>query len=314
MNKLLRSIFLFLNFSLQVVLIFGFNGTCRGGELTGLTVKNINDDGKELRVNIPNTKTKKPKEYIICDQFASIVREYIKLRPSNAKTDRLFLQWRSGKCVNQVMGKHSIANIPKEVAKYLNLPEPLKFTGHSFRRTSASVAVDEGLTMDEIKRIGPWESTKVAEKYVQASLARKRKVAKMFSNAINLPSSSTIGVAGTDIDGTNRNNMEPVASSSQFAIPVADETVFDMNPPTTSVASQVSISGVGVAGSDKIDSRKIVAPMSINFGPSSELTVSSGEKTLTMSGSSKSVETDGKGNVIFHFAGECNNFTIINMK
>lgn len=293
------------------MLIFGLNGTCRIGELTDLTVKNVKDDGKELRVNIPNTKTKKSKEYIICDRFADIVREYIKLRPLNAKTDRLFLQWRNGKMVNQVMGKHSIAKIPKEVAKYLNLPEPSTFTGHSYRRTSTTVAVDEGCSMDEIKRIGPWESTKVAERYVQDSLARKRKVAKMFSNAINLP--STVSVAGSD--GTSHNNVEPVATSLQFAIPVADDTAVDLNPIITSVASssQVSISGVGGAGSDKVDSQKIMTPMSINVG-SSEITVSSGEKTFTISGSGESVETYGKGNVIFHFAGECKNFTVLNMK
>ena len=135
------------------MLIFGLNRTLRGIELTELTIKNVFDDGKELRVKIPKTqtKTKKKKDYIICDEFANIVREYMKLRPSNAKTDRLFLQWRNGKCVNQVMGKNSIAKIPKEMAKYLNLPDPSSYTGHSYRRTSTTVAVDAGCSMDEIK-------------------------------------------------------------------------------------------------------------------------------------------------------------------
>lgn len=59
------------------MLIFGLNGTCRGSELTDLTVEDVKDDGKEFRVKIPNSKTKKSKEYIISDEFASIVREYI---------------------------------------------------------------------------------------------------------------------------------------------------------------------------------------------------------------------------------------------
>lgn len=116
-------------------MIFGLNGSLRGAELTDLTVKNVKDDGKELRVSIPKSKTKKPKEYIICGEFANIVREYMKFRPSNTKSDRFFLQWRNGKCTRQVMGKHSIAKIPKEAAAYLNLPEPSTYTGHSYRRT-----------------------------------------------------------------------------------------------------------------------------------------------------------------------------------
>lgn len=51
------------------MLIFGVNGTCRGGELTNLTVKDIKDDGKEVKVKIPDTKTKVSTEYIICHEF-----------------------------------------------------------------------------------------------------------------------------------------------------------------------------------------------------------------------------------------------------
>ncbi|KAG4067645.1 hypothetical protein HA402_005417 [Bradysia odoriphaga] len=85
---------------------------------------NVTDDGKEISVHIPLTMTKtiEQKDYIICGEMAKIILEYLKLRPKNVKTERLLMQYWKGKCVNQVMGKHSIANIPKQIATFLKLP------------------------------------------------------------------------------------------------------------------------------------------------------------------------------------------------
>lgn len=127
--------------------------------------------------------------YVVGDEMAKMIREYLKMRPSNAKTNRLFLQWRKGKCVNQVMGKHSIAKIPKEVATFLKLPEPQTYTGHSYRRSGATMAADAGFSITELKRLGGWKSDKVCEGYIQESLGYKRKMSKKICDAINLPKS-----------------------------------------------------------------------------------------------------------------------------
>ncbi|KAG4075798.1 hypothetical protein HA402_003624 [Bradysia odoriphaga] len=59
---------------MKVVMIFGLCGGCRGDELTNLTVANVKDDGKEVIVKIPDTKTKVDKLYVVGNDFAKIIR------------------------------------------------------------------------------------------------------------------------------------------------------------------------------------------------------------------------------------------------
>lgn len=167
----------------QVILIFGIVGVCRGNELTSLTVGNVKDDGNEISIHIPETKTKVIKEYIIAAEMAKIIRKYTKLRPVNAKTDRLFVQYRHGKCVNQVIGKHTIAKVPKEIATFLKLPDPKLYTGHSFRHTGTTIAADAGAGMEDLMRLG--------EQYIRKSKTNMRKLGNLVSGAINLPKSSS---------------------------------------------------------------------------------------------------------------------------
>lgn len=156
----------------------------------------MKDDGKEISVYIPMSKTKEARDYIICGEMSKVIRDYVKLRPTNAKTDRMFMQYRKGKCVNQVMGKHSIAKIPKEVAAFLKLPEPKLYTGHSFRRTSTTIAADAGASFEDLMRLGPWKSISVCQRYIQDSKTRKRKMANLIGGANDLPSTSSVNNNG----------------------------------------------------------------------------------------------------------------------
>lgn len=177
---------------------------CRGAELTSLTVANINDDGNEITVYLPWTKTKVTKEYIIGGEMAKIIRNYVKLRPKHAKTDRFFVQYRGGKCVNQVIGKHTIAKIPKDIAKFLKLPQENLYTGHSYRHTGTTIAADNGATLEELMRLGPWKSVSVCENYIRKSKAHKRKVGNLIAGAINLPP-TTDGGTNSIGSGTEKN-------------------------------------------------------------------------------------------------------------
>lgn len=56
--------------------------------------------------------------------------------------------------------------MPKEVAKYLNLQNPEQYTGHCYRRTSATMLVNAGGDITSLKRHGGWKSTEVAEGYI----------------------------------------------------------------------------------------------------------------------------------------------------
>lgn len=51
----------------------------------------------------------------------------------------------------------------KKNANYLNLPDTDRYTGHSFRRTSATILIDAGANIITLKLHEGWKSTAVAK-------------------------------------------------------------------------------------------------------------------------------------------------------
>jgi hypothetical protein len=85
----------------------------------------------------------------------------------------LFLGYRNSKCGVQRVGIHTIGGMPKQ--------DPDKYTGHSFRRTSAMPLANTGADLAVLKRQGAWKSSSVAEKYIDF-LESKNKIARMVLN------------------------------------------------------------------------------------------------------------------------------------
>ncbi|XP_024876295.1 uncharacterized protein LOC112457459 [Temnothorax curvispinosus] len=140
----------------KVAMIFGICGACRRVELTNITINDIEDKETILLVKIPTTKNYKPRTFIITDEFYTISKKYINLRPKNAQTSRFFLNYQNGKCTNQPVGINKFGKIPTIIASYLQLANPQSYTGHTFRRTgrlSATLLAD-------------WKSNTVAEGYI----------------------------------------------------------------------------------------------------------------------------------------------------
>lgn len=219
----------------------GILGVCRGDELTKLTVDNIRDSGKEFILSIPTTKTKVKKMYVIEGGFTDIIRQYIKLRPPNVPTDRFFVQYRDGKCRCQVIGKNVIAKVPKEMAKFLKLPNPNSYTGHSYRRSGTTIAANNGATIEQLKRMGGWKSSTVFEKYIQESIGYKRQLGRLISGAINFSSSN------------NQTNQTPSASTSTVVLDHEShmsQTIVDAVPtPSETVSNLEEASSAATFGS-----------------------------------------------------------------
>ncbi|KAJ6626763.1 Transcription factor grauzone, partial [Pseudolycoriella hygida] len=130
--------------AMKVILAFGIMGIFRGSEVINLTIDNIKDNGDDIIVRVPSRKIKTSKVCVVDGEFTNIIREYLKLRPPNVPTNRLFLQYRDGKCTRQVMGKNTIANVPKEIAKFLELPNIKSYNCHAYRRSGMTIAADAG--------------------------------------------------------------------------------------------------------------------------------------------------------------------------
>ena len=77
--------------------------------------------------------------------------------------------------------------MPKIIAQFLKLPNAEKYTGHAFRRTSATLLAESGADMAAIQRNGRWKSAQVAQGDVDESDALKNSTAQQISKNINLP-------------------------------------------------------------------------------------------------------------------------------
>lgn len=123
----------------QVCLIFGVAGVSRMEELKKMSVDDIDDKEDILIVTLTISKTGKRRTFTIQDLHSiAIYRKYLSLRPLHTPHRSLFVFYRLGKCSIQPVGIHTFGKIPSLIAMYLKLPNANTYTGHAFRRTSAS--------------------------------------------------------------------------------------------------------------------------------------------------------------------------------
>ncbi|XP_063626717.1 uncharacterized protein LOC134798255 [Cydia splendana] len=123
----------------KVALILGVCGQLRNIDLTCFNTNNIKIvDGLMIGV-LNDAQNKTEKIFVIRDEFIPWVQKYQALRPPNLDTERFFLNLRDGYCTKQVIGRHKMGNLPKEIAAYLKLSHPERFTGHCFRRSANAI-------------------------------------------------------------------------------------------------------------------------------------------------------------------------------
>lgn len=180
--------------------MLGVAGACRREELVNITTKDIEILNKSSAlIKIPKTKTNIQRSFTISDDFFNIFEKYRALRPANATTNRFFLNYRNGKCTQQVIGINKFGSMPKEIATYLNLPDPKSYTGHTFRRTSATLLAEAGADVTVLKRHGGWKSNAIAEGYVEQSTENKRKIEAQITQSVQIqPSTSEDRTSSTE--------------------------------------------------------------------------------------------------------------------
>lgn len=156
----------------------GSAGACRREELVNMTLNDIEDKDTILIVKIPITKTNTTRTFIVnSERDLQLYRNYLQLRPPHINHKRLFIFFRNGKCSTQVVGLHSVGKAPSKIASYLKLENPGEFTGHCFRRSSATLLVEGGGDIINLKRHGGWKSSTVAEGYLEDSIKNKVDIA-----------------------------------------------------------------------------------------------------------------------------------------
>lgn len=161
----------------KVVVVFGIAGACRICEISQVTIDDIEDAGTLLVVKINQTKNDVSRRFIVTEEYVKFYRMYIALRPPAAKDRRLFYAYRNGKCINQVVGKNQFYKVPETVANFLCLENAKSYTGHAFRRSSATLLVESGGDLMTLKKHGGWKSSTIAEGYVDESVTQRTEIA-----------------------------------------------------------------------------------------------------------------------------------------
>lgn len=194
-------------------MIIGLSGACRREELKNLRVEDVKDEGNVFRCVIPNTKTKIAREFFVTSgnveqvDMVQIVRKYVAMRPTTTDHCRFFVSHRNNKCTKQPVGIHTFGSIPKIIATFLKIANPEEYTGHCFRRSSASLLADSGADLLTVKRLGGWKSNLVAEGYIDNSTENKKKI----SAAILGEKSDQLNVQNKNVQINCQNNATPVS-------------------------------------------------------------------------------------------------------
>ena len=89
--------------------------------------------------------------------------------------------------VNQSMGKNTIGHVGIDVATYLKLDNPARYTGHCFRRTAATLAADNDATTSELQRHFGWKDAKTAQKYIDNSEKGAKKMSSRITPNEEIP-------------------------------------------------------------------------------------------------------------------------------
>lgn len=177
-------------------------------------------------INIRNSKNGSSRKFVVMEAlWVQIVKKYLKIT-STLDMKKLFICIRNGKATKQNIGHNVIGQMPKRIAMFLNLANARSYTGHSFRRTSATMLAASGGNVLQLKQHGGWRSSTVAEGYVENSLAVKKSIAHMVQG----PSTSTT----SHVFVPEKNDVQIPSTSTQY-----DPSTIEAN--TTFTNTQINI-------------------------------------------------------------------------
>lgn len=199
--------------AIKVATIFGVFGACRREELCNLSVDDIQEAKKTLVVQIPNSKTKISRTFCIVGKYIEYHQKYAALRPSTVNHRRYFLFYLNNKCTVQPIGINTFGKMPTVIAEFLGLPDHKQYTGHCFRRTSASLLAESGAHITEIKKHGGWRSTSVAEGYIDESMSYKNATAQKILPTTTT-STSPVHETSASLQESNGNGICNLTSSN----------------------------------------------------------------------------------------------------
>lgn len=172
-----------------MAMVVAVHGGLRVSELASLTFEDLTMDGNCFTFFIRESKTDQSgvgHQFTVTSSAVesvcpcALIREYIEL--FNEKCGRFLRRiGPDGRPTKSPVGVNKLGSYPKIVADFLGLEGD--FSGHTFRRSSATIMADGGATTLQLKRHGRWRSSTVAEDYVGSSKLARRQGSEIINGA-----------------------------------------------------------------------------------------------------------------------------------
>lgn len=142
-----------------------------------LEKSNVQDMDSKFLISVKVSKTHTNRIFTVVDNeehtLLNLIRQYISLRPLHTPHQRFFVFYKNNKCSTHPVGINTFSKLPSTIATFLKLDQVHLYTGHCFRRSSASILSESGADFSAIKGLGGWKSTSVAEGYIENSIQSK---------------------------------------------------------------------------------------------------------------------------------------------
>lgn len=187
--------------------------------------------------------------------WASILMQYVArvIQDTNQSSGPLFRTARKfGEILKGAMGVNTLYQIGVEVAQHLNLPSPTKFSGHCFRRTSATHAADRGATTMDMKRHFDWKNDAMPMEYVAKSKAQNKKMAQFLLKSPKKSNDEPLkkNCSTEETHEMDTNDKDPLELGDDLAFPLQEPKIV---PDASQHCSQItSQSAVTVKSGEKV--------------------------------------------------------------
>jgi integrase len=96
-------------------------------------------------------------------------------------TGRKNLVGRVSRFYSTPIGKNTLAQIGKNTAQFLGLQDPDKYTGHCFRRSTATQAANGGASCKQLQHHMGWRNPNTALEYLANSEPQQLVMAKLIT-------------------------------------------------------------------------------------------------------------------------------------
>lgn len=110
------------------------------------------------------------------------------------------------------LGVHKFEEVPQLIAEYLGLEEPHRYTGHCFRRSSATAYANSGGNLTGLKQLGGWKSDSVCQGYVDDTLSNKKQRCELLARACKMPTVKESNSKSTAKPVDTFNESQPIAT------------------------------------------------------------------------------------------------------